>query len=248
VQIPAGNFQMGAPASERYSDSNERPVHTVTVAYDIYIAKYELTQRQWLAVMGTWPGTPPDSTYGVGDNYPAYYISWLDCQNFITALNDHISSTAQGPATFRLPSEAEWEYACRAGTQTRFYFGDSLDAADDCSDAPAGVLPGNRTDYMWYCGNNSTNGTKPVGSKSPNQFGLYDMHGNVVEWCQDWWHNNYNGAPEDGSAWETPVGLQRIIRGGCWYFEVRYCRSADRNSAAPGGRGNYLGLRVLRTQ
>jgi len=165
IPIPTGSFQMGSPDTERSRSSYEGPVHTVNIAYDFYMGKTELTQRQWLAVMNSWPGTAPSSLYGLGDNYPAYYISWNDCQNFITALNTHVTDTGQGPATFRLPSEAEWEYACRAGTQTRFFFGDSLSVDDLSTDGPAGTLPGNRSDYMWFGANISPYGSKPVGTK-----------------------------------------------------------------------------------
>ena len=248
VQIPAGSFQMGSPDTERSRSSDEGPVHTVNIAYSFYMGKTELTQKQWLAVMGSWPGTAPSSSYGVGDNYPAYYISWNDCQNFITALNQHITNTGQGPATFRLPSEAEWEYACRAGTQTRFFFGDSLTVDDLATDGPAGTLPGNRSDYMWFGANNSPYGTKPVGTKLPNQFGLYDMSGNVWEWCQDYWHGDYTGAPLDGSAWVSPTSSYRVVRVGYWYNYAYNCRSADRAYSYPGTRGAFIGMRFVRTQ
>ena len=228
VRIPAGSFQMGSPDTERSRLSYEGPVHTVNIAYDFYMGKTELTQCQWLAVMNSWPGTAPSSYYGVGDDYPAYYISWNDCQNFITALNTHVANTGQGPATFRLPSEAEWEYACRAGTQTRFFFGDSLTVDDYETDGPAGTLPGNRSDYMWFGGNNSLNGSKPVGTKLPNQFGLYDMSGNMWEWCQDYWHGIYTGAPADGSAWLSPTSSSPVLRGGFWGDYAYFCRSANR--------------------
>jgi formylglycine-generating enzyme required for sulfatase activity len=248
VRIPAGSFQMGSPDGERSRDSAEGPVHTVNIAYDFYMGKTELTQGEWLAVMGSWPGGAPSSTYGVGDNYPAYYISWNDCQNFITALNTHVANTGQGPATFRLPSEAEWEYACRAGTQTRFFFGDSLSVDDGATDGPAGTLPGNRSDYMWFVANNSPYGTKPVGTKLPNQFALYDMSGNVWEWCQDWWHDNYTGAPTDGNAWLSPTSSWRVARGGYWAFNASYCRSANRLSKSPEYRNYSFGARFVRTQ
>ena len=248
VRIPAGSFQMGSPETERSRSSYEGPVHTVSIAYSFYMGKTELTQRQWLAVMGGWPGLSPTSSYGLGDNYPAYHISWDDCQNFVTALNQHITNTGQGPATFRLPSEAEWEYCCRAGTQTRFFFGDSLGCDDEHADCAAGTLPGNRSDYMWFVANNSPYGTKPVGTKLPNQFALYDMSGNVWEWCQDRWHDNYTGAPTDGNAWLSPTSSWRVARGGYWAFNASYCRSANRLSKSPEYRNYSFGARFVRTQ
>ncbi len=258
VKIPAGLFQMGAYPGERSQGFSgaEYPQHTVSINLDYYMAKYELTQQQWLAVMGSWPGTAPSSALGAGDNYPAYYISWDDCQNFIVALNNHISSTGQGWANFRLPNEAEWEYACRAGTQTRFFFGDSLTDAsgspidDFDDDGPAGVLPGNRSDYMWYYYNYDapTYGSKPVGTKLPNQFGLYDMSGNVLEWCQDYWHDDYHGAPTIGSPWLSPTSYYRVVRGGYWDWAAFDCRSAARGPIFPDHRYYACGLRLARTQ
>ena len=251
VRIPAGSFSMGSPNTERSRYSYEGPVHTVTINSAFSMGRCELTQKQWLALMGSWPGPPPSSTYGAGDNYPAYYVSWNDAQNFITALNTHVTSTGQGPATYRLPSEAEWEYACRAGTQTRFFFGDSLSVDDNRTDGPAGTLPGNRSDYMWFGYNNDPNGTKQVGTKWPNQFGLYDMSGNVAEWCQDWWHVDYTGAPTNGSAWEIPNGStngNRVMRSGLWGYEAYYCRSANRGCRNPAGGGFVVGFRLSRTE
>lgn len=248
VKIPAGSFLMGSPKSERGRYSWEWPVHTVNINYDFYVSKYEITQKQWLSVMGNWPSAPPESYYGLGDNFPAYNISWNDCQGFITALNNHVTATSQGPATFRLLSESEWEYSCRAGAQTRFYYGDSLDCDDLCEDCSAGNFPGNRTDYMWYCGNNIAgtpqNGTKEVGQKLPNAFGLYDMHGNVWEWCQDFWHSDYYDAPSDGSAWEYPVSNMRIFRGGSWRDYIYSMRSADRDRYIPEDYNYTKGFRL----
>ena len=253
VTITSGTFQMGSPNSERGRDSDEGPTHTVNIAYSYRMGKTEVTQKQWLAVMGGWPGTAPSSTYGVGNNYPAYYISWNDCQNFVTALNQYIRDTGQGPARYRMPSEAEWEYACRAGTQTRFFFGDSLSVNDGATDGPAGILPGNRSDYMWYQFNcqgdaNGAYGTKPVATKLPNQFGLYDMHGNVWEWCQDWTHSDYIGAPTDGSAWEVPAGTYRALRSGDWGRVASICRSANFNTGygRPDDRDKRYGFRLAR--
>lgn len=237
VRIATGSFQMGSPDTERGRWNRESPLHTVNFSSDFYMGKWELTQAQWTALMGSNPGT----AYGVGDNHPVYNVSWDDIRGengFLDKLN------ALGLGTFRLPSEAEWEYACRAGTATRFFFGDSAgECADNCADCPAGTLPGNRTDYMWYCGN--TRETKPVGMLLPNQFGLFDMSGSLWEWCEDDWHNDYTNAPEDGSAWlDSPRANHRVLRGGCWQSNAYYCRSAVRRNFAPHGRSDYHGFRV----
>ena len=246
VRIPSGSFQMGSPETERGRSGDEGPVHAVTIAYDFYMGKYEVTQAQWQAVMGSSKAWD----YGVGDDYPAYYVSWVDIADpgrFLDKLNQHLEATGQavGGKPFRLPSEAEWEYACRAGTQTRFYFGDSLSVDDLGADGPAGVLPGNRSDYMWFGGNNSPVGAKPVGRKLPNQFGLHDMHGNVSERCQDWLHD-YTGAPTDGSAW-VAGGTTRVLRGYDWFGNAQDCRSANRGDNLPGDGDSTHGLRLLRT-
>lgn len=231
---------MGSPDFERSRNSNEGPLHKVTIAYDFFMGKYELTQAQWQAVMGGWPSTTrqPTTEYGIGPDYPAYYVSWNDAKVFIAKLNDHIEVTGQGSLRVRLPSEAEWEYACRARTQTRFSFGDSLSVADRCEDDL------NRSRYMWYCGNNVPNGTKPVGSLLPNGFGLFDMHGNVLEWCEDPYHDSYTGAPVDGSVW-AGTSSGRVYRGGYWYDGAEACRSACRyNDNAPPGSNSSLGFRL----
>jgi formylglycine-generating enzyme required for sulfatase activity len=247
VQVPAGTFMMGRYSGEQSSQANEDPQHTVTLPQDLFMGKYPVTQEQWMAVMGSWPSTAPSSQYGLGDDYPAYNVSWNDAKNFITALNTHLTNTSQGPATLRLPSEAEWEYACRADTTTRFYFGDSLSCADDCSDCSTDGLAGNRSNYMWYCGNNTTTGTKPVGGKLPNDFGLYDMHGNLYEWIEDDWHTSYTGAPGDGTVWlDTPRATYRVLRGGSWNSQSNLCRSARRDPETPSYAGEDVGFRVCR--
>lgn len=237
-------------------------MHTVTIGHDFYMGKYEVTQAQWKAVMHDWmttvsqnkmriSGSTPARHYGVGDQYPVYYISWEDCQAFISKLNQI------GQGTFRLPSEAEWEYACRAGKPTRFYFGKSTGCRDDFKDCAAGTMAGNRTDYMWYSGNNDLPGqpgygNKVVGQKKPNDFGLHDMHGNVWEWCQDTYHPYYRGAPTDGSAWETQASNDRVLRGGGWGYPARKCRSAYRDRSPPGPPHNRsiadFGLRLVWTE
>ena len=229
VYIPAGTYMRGRYAGEQDSFDDEDPQHEVTLTQDFYLGKYPLTQQQWLALMGSWPGTAPSSSYGVGDSYPAYYVSWDDAQNFITALNAHITSTGQGSATFRLPTEAEWEYACRAGTTTRFYWGDDPDYTQI-------------GDYAWYTGNNSPYGSKPVGGKLPNAFGLYDMSGNVYEWCQDWYGTYPSGSVTDPTG--PTSGSGRVRRGGGWGNYPRRCRSAFRNGNSPGFRYYYFGFRL----
>jgi len=236
VWVPSGSFQMGRYPGEADSYDCEDPQHPVTLAYGFWMGKYEVTQEQWLAVRGSWPGTAPSSTYGLGDSYPAYFISWNDAKDFITSLNAHISSSGQGPLTVRLPSEAEWEYACRAGTQTRFYWG------DDIGYTQIGT-------YAWYSDNNSPYGSKPVGGKTANTFGLYDMSGNVHEWCEDDYHGSYTGAPVDGSAWiDSPRASYRMFRGGFWHNHARRCRSAFRDYDAPGLRDGSLGFRLAAVQ
>ncbi len=237
-RIPAGSFQMGSPGTERSRGSDEGPVHTVTLPKEFYLGQTEVTQKQWLSLMKSWPGTAPSYSHGMGDNNPAYYVSWNDVQGFISALNNHISSTGQGPLTLRLPSEAEWEYACRAGTTTRFYFGDSLGVNDDCAD------DGIRDKNMWFCGNKKSSGSQPVGSKLPNAFGLYDMAGSVQEWCQDWYHSSYAGAPSNGSAWVSPATSNRVLRDNDWGDLARKSRSAARDYASTTYRCFCVGFRL----
>ncbi|HNR36668.1 MAG TPA: formylglycine-generating enzyme family protein, partial [Candidatus Hydrogenedentes bacterium] len=198
VLIPSGSFTMGSPLDPGWSNTSEAPQHTVTFAQPFYMGKFEVTQAQWWAVMGTAP-----SQFTGNASLPVEYVSWNDCQAFITKLN------TMGKGTFRLPSEAEWEYACRAGTNyTRWHFGNT---------------EAELVNYAWYS-TNSANKTHPVGEKLPNAFGLYDMHGNIWEWCQDWHHGNYEGAPTDGTAWEDPAGSYRVLRGGAWGHNSAGCR------------------------
>ncbi len=234
--VPSGSYQMGRYSGEVDSSPEEDPRHPVTLSYGFWMGKYEVTQEQWLAVQDSWPGTAPSTNLGLGNTYPAYYVSWDDTKDFITKLNAHIVSSDQGPLTVRLPSEAEWEYACRAGTQTRFYWG------DDSGYTQIGT-------YAWYSGNSNPGGSKAVGGKTANAFGLYDMSGNLWEWCEDDWHNSYTGAPTDGSAWiDSPRASSRVIRGGNWSDYARYCRSAFRYSGDPSYRHFYFGFRLAAVQ
>ena len=230
VWIPSGTFMMGRYSGEQDSHASEDPQHLVTVSSGFWMGKYEVTQAQWKAVMN---GANPSYFQGAHagnvntDNHPVESVSWNDIQTFITALNTLTDKT------FRLPSEAEWEYACRAGKTTRFYWGDDLSNMDI----------GN---YAWY-GSNIGGMTHPVGEKTANNFGLYDMSGNVWEWCQDWSHDHYTGAPTDGSAWESPTGLYRVIRGGNWgNNDGADCRSARRANFDPWYGYTGLGFRLSR--
>jgi formylglycine-generating enzyme required for sulfatase activity len=215
VRIPSGTFTMGCNPDEQDSYYSELPQHEVVLEQDFWMGKYEVTQQQWLAVMNTWPDTVPSSAVGLGDNYPAYWVSWYDAQDYVTALNAYLSDSYQDAIVVRLPSESEWEYACRAGTTTRYYWGDDPDY----------VLADS---YAWHRFN-SDGSAHPVGEKLPNAFGLYDMSGNVWEWCGDDWHDDYIGAPNDGSIWvDSPRNLTRMLRGSGWSWEPEFCRSAKR--------------------
>ena len=215
--IPAGEFDMGSPSNEAGRFDNEGPVHHVKISKAFYMSKYEVTQKQWRDVMGR--------SFN-GDNLPVETVSWNDVQNFIKKLNDK-----EGGNKYRLPTEAEWEYAARAGATSRYFFGDEESKLGD---------------YAWYYSNsNCTN--HDVGQKKPNSWGLYDMYGGVREWVQDEYHGNYTGAPTDGSSWESGSGSDRVVRGGQYTTSARYCQSASRCSYDPGGDGNMcLGFRLVR--
>ena len=214
VSIPGGTFMMGSTESLR-----EMPVHAVTLQ-KFEIGAYEVTQAQFAAIMGYNPSyfSGPGS-----ENNPVEFVWWYEAREFCTRLS------ALAGRTFTLPSEAQWEYACRAGSTTRYSFGD-----DD------GLL-GN---YAWYKAN-SNDTTHPVGRKLPNAWGLYDMYGNVYEWCLDSWHSNYIGAPTDGSAWDPETGLHRVLRGGEWRTPLWGCRSASRSAYDVEWRLPPLGFRVV---
>ncbi|RJP32821.1 MAG: formylglycine-generating enzyme family protein, partial [Candidatus Omnitrophota bacterium] len=221
ARIPAGTFMMGSPEDEQDRASNEGPQHSVTLTREFYLGKYEVTQAQWQAVMGRNPALG----YGVGNNYPVNRVSWDDCQEFLRRLNE------MGVGTFRLPTEAEWEYACRAGTTTRFYWGED----------PNHSMTGN---YAWYA-DNSSGGSREVGLKLPNAWGLFDMSGNVYEWCADWYEDYPNQAQTDPSG--PASGAYRMIRGGVWDAGAGNCRSAHRNYSLAGFRYHLYGFRLLKT-
>ena len=213
IHIPAGEFMMG---SDEYD--SEKPVHKVTISKPFYLGTYPVIQHEWKTVMGNNP------SHFKGDDLPVEEVSLADVQEFIRKLNEK-----EGTAKYRLPSEAEWEYACRAGTTTKYCFGDSESKLGE---------------HAWY-GGSSGGKTHPIGKLKPNPWGLYDMYGNVWERVQDNWHINYNGAPADGSAWEYGKGSFRVFRGGGWFSYAGFCRSADRSYFDPGNRYGFLGLRLL---
>ncbi|MDP2844828.1 MAG: SUMF1/EgtB/PvdO family nonheme iron enzyme, partial [Candidatus Methanoperedens sp.] len=219
VSIPAGEFDMGSPLNDKDGNYYERPVHRVNIGKAFYMGKFEVTQKQWREVMGSNP------SYFKGDNLPVELVSWNDVQEFIKKLNE----TEDG-SKYRLPTEAEWEYAARAGTTTRYSFGDN-----------ESELGG----YAWYNANSGSK-THEVGQKKPNPWGLYDMHGNVYEWVQDYWHGDYNGAPTDGSSWVSGGGSDRVARGCSWFYADSTCRSAIRFRPPTGFSDDNLGFRLLR--
>ena len=223
---------MGSPGNELGRTSNEEPVHEVKIDYDFYLSETEVTQAQWQAVMGSNPSYFKDSP-----DHPVDSVSWEmvgGSSGFLKKLN------ALGNGQFRLPSESEWEYACRAYSTTRFSFGNSLGCSDICSDCIAGIQEGMRSSFMWFCGDNGIS-SRPVGLLEPNIFGLYDMHGNLWEWCADPYHDTYYNAPHDGSVWQTS-GNTHVIRGGSWGDMAYRCRSAARSGG--NGQFSYLGFRL----
>lgn len=250
VPIPAGTFLMGSTDAERGRKFDEGPQHEVTIADDYFLGVTEVTQAQWKAVMGSIPELLAEKERGEGPNHPVYCVSWDDVQEFLTALNGLVTIEEASPA-FRLPSEAEWEYACKGGTRSAFFFGDLKEGELDCQDSEAEALPGKRSDYMWFCWTSGANGfpnqTKMVGTLRPNQYGLYDMSGNLFEWCQDWSHS-YVNAPDVGTAWEVPATDKRIIRGGSWANKAKDCRSAMRAQLVPEYQSEAVGFRIARTR
>ena len=217
VTILPSKFMMGSEFEE-----DEMPVHQRNIVDKFQLSRYLVTQEQWYELMHT------DPSNFKGGTRPVENVSWYDANEFIAKLN-----SIEGTDIYRLPSEAEWEYACRADDTEKnisFSFGNDEKQLDK---------------YCWYV-SNSCGMTQPVGQKKANCQGLYDMHGNVWEWCHDRWHDDYTGAPTDNRPWDEGQNEGRVIRGGCWHSYPDFCRATKRYCILPGERHYSLGFRVLR--
>jgi len=221
VRIPAGKFMMGSPETEKRRREDEGPQRQVTISRPFYMGLTEVTREQYQCVTGKNPSEFK------GPRSPVEMVSWDDATVFCTALSKKTRRAV------RLPTEAEWEYACRAGGKAAYGFGDD--------EAKLG-------EYAWHQRNASDKGEKhthPVGQKKPNAFGLYDMHGNVWEWCRDWYTENFYANAKDADPENTEKASFRIVRGGSFNTYVWYCRSAYRRKGDPHTPRNFIGFRVV---
>ena len=237
VRIPSGSFTMGATdevqaqlqtegAWTRFEQC-ERPAHTVTISKPLLIGKYEITQKQWAAVMGK-----KNAPFAFkGENLPVESVSWTEAQSFLTALNK-----LEGKARFRLPTEAEWEYCSRAGSVSAYGL-----AADNIP-----ITKENLADYAWLSAN-SGNKTHPVGTRKPNAWGLYDMQGNVWEWVADWYGASFytSAPPMDPQNKDGVNCTERVFRGGSWVLTAPNLRASFRGAALPGAKSAYVGFRAV---
>ncbi len=221
IRVPAGTFFMGAGEDEEGS-SKEKPRHRVSISHPFYLGRYEVTQEQWMAVMG---GVNPSNFLSL--DRPVDEVSWNDIQLFIERLN----KKEQGQL-YRLPTEAEWEYAARAGSDTAYAYGDD----------PEGVQLGQ---YAWY-ELNSGKQSHPVGSLRPNGWGFYDMHGNVTEWVQDRYDKDYYSKGPEENPKGPATGRKRVVRGGSWINQAYSCRSAFRGYYSPDYTDSDFGFRIVR--
>jgi len=229
IEIPVGEFIMGTdciPNATPNCIENETPPRQVKIAEPFYMGKYEVTQAQWYAVMRTTPWYFNYEKVGSDTRqHPVEKVSWKDAQKFIKKLN---KMEKNKDCTYRLPTEAEWEYAARGSTKTEYFFGNTDEKL---------------LEYAW-CKNTTDKKTHLVGQLKPNFFGLYDIIGNVWEWCEDSWHNNYRGAPIDSSAWKNNNG-SGVLRGGSWLNNSSYCRSAARFGYGLVNRSSDTGFRLV---
>ncbi len=223
IALPGGMFRMGTLGTQGYDD--ERPVHQVTVA-PFLMSKYLITQAQWRAIMGT-----PHGRFS-GDRLPIERVSWHDAGRFCERL------AKRTQRTYRLPSETQWEYACRAGTSTPFHFGETITTEVANYNGEFGYRAEATGVYRHT--------TTPVDQFPPNAFGLHDMHGNLWEWCADAWHDSYDGAPTDDRGWHANAkGAYRVARGGCWHDIPGVCRSAARLKVDAHDAEEFIGFRVV---
>jgi len=257
LNIPSGTFLMGSPDTEAERQDNESPQHRVNVP-EFFMARTQVTQAQW-RVVAQLPkinsDLNPDPSKFKGDNRPVEQVSWYDCIEFCARLSQKTGKN------YRLPSEAEWEYACRAGTTTPFHFGETISTE----------VANYHGEYIYGNGKKGSCRKETILVRSlnaANAWGLYDMHGNILEWCLDDWHNNYTGAPNNGLPWlgeienenhsqfknSWQIWLKKILetnnnnkllRGGYWSDNPRYCRSACRNYLSPGYRNYFIGFRIV---
>jgi formylglycine-generating enzyme required for sulfatase activity len=233
VLIPPGEFLMGSPESEKDRRTNEYQ-HRVRITKPFYLGVYPVTQQEYEDVMGENP-----SEFTGDKRRPVENVFWLDAVRFFNRLSERAGRepyyridgenvTVEGGDGYRLPTEAEWEYACRAGTTSRWSCGDEEDDLDRVA---------------WYAAN-ADGTTHPVGEKEPNAWGLFDMHGNVLEWCWDWYDEDYyNSSPVSDPQGPSEASF-RVFRGGCWWFDAWRCRAAFRRRFVPAGRHIFLGFRV----
>ncbi|MFO0054040.1 MAG: formylglycine-generating enzyme family protein [Dolichospermum sp.] len=224
VHIPGGTFIMGSPKNEEGYNKSQNPQHQVTVPA-FFIGKYPVTQKQW-RIVAALPkiniNLEPEPSYFQGDNLPVEGVSWYDTQEFCARLSQKTNKS------YRLPSEAEWEYACRGRTTTAFYFGKTISPE----------LANYDSQYQGK--------TTQVGKFPANPFGLHDMCGNVWEWCEDGWHEDYINAPDDGSVWLNNSNNRRVLRGGSWFIPSENCRSSFRFYGDAGFFGcNLFDFRVV---
>lgn len=227
VWIPPGAFRMGSPTDESGRDQDEGPLTQFVFEQGFWMGRCEVTQAEYAEVMGNNPSNDPSEA-----SRPVEKVNWHEAQDYTRRLNQRAEAAGQLPEgyLYRLPTEAEWEYACRAGTSTRFSHGEDRDYRQ-------------LQDYAWFVGN-SDSMTHPVGTRRPNPWGLHDMHGNVWEWCLDRWDGSLPGGTITHRA-GTATGRLRVARGGSWLYEGRSCRAANRDDYSPSNRCSDLGFRVV---
>lgn len=241
---PAGQFLMGSPAGERGRRADEEQVE-VSLTRGFWIGRHEVTQGEWRRVLGAFPDRQPSAAFGLGDDYPAYWISFIEAERFCAALSKEAHRTNALPFDweFRVPTEAQWEYACRAGTSTATAFGDEV-RVDQINFGRE--LPGTSIGA-------TSRGSEIVGSYPANPWGIHEMHGNVWEWCRDWYHAQLPGG-RDPDLHDIPGvrngdgSYSRIRRGGAWIEPDWACRSACRLRYEPGRSSDHIGFRVVAVQ